>query len=685
MLEALHLDWESKSALDLREAGLHRYARHVTTDIWLGAYAFGEEEPDLWWPGHPCPPRIVEHVKAGGRVIAWNAPFEIEMWNEIATKRYGWPELDVQNVYCAMAMAYSMALPGALEDAALALGLPMLKDVQGRSLMLRYARPWRTEPLRWMDECPEFTVGGQKYTGAEGLQRLGEYSKQDVRVERELHKRLVPLSDTERRVWLLDYKINQRGVAIDVPAARAAVRMAERVKEQCNLELAKVTGGAVQAVSAVGALKEWMASRGVVVDSLAKQALADLLEGYGQPVPEDVHRALTLRQEAGKASTAKFDVMLNCAGEDGRLRQMYQYHGASTGRWAGRKVQTHNLPRDMPPAEAVEQIMDLVKAGEHDAIDAIYGPPLTVLSKCLRSFFVAEPGNVLVAGDWNAVEGRGQAWLAGEQWKLDAFRAADNKTGPGLYELTYARAFNVPVESVKNPSFERQVGKTMELAFGYQGGVGSFHVMGKTLGVKVTDSQADEFKTAWRNAHPKIVSVWKQIQTAAINAVRTPGEIYTAGHPGRQAKFKMAGSFLWCLLPSGRAICYPKPKLLEGEYGPQLTYMVVPSQDDRKKNKIIHDPNAGANWVRIATYGGSLFNNIIQGLCRDLLADLMLRLDAAGASIALHTHDECVIETQAAKGEGARKAMQDFMAKAPAWAEGFPLKTKPEVMARYGK
>lgn len=682
MLEALHLDWESKSALDLREAGLHRYARHVTTDIWLGAYAFGEEEPDLWWPGHPCPPRIVEHVKAGGRVIAWNAPFEIEMWNEIATKRYGWPELDVQNVYCAMAMAYSMALPGALEDAALALGLPMLKDVQGRSLMLRYARPWRTEPLRWMDECPEFTVGGQKYTGAEGLQRLGEYSKQDVRVERELHKRLVPLSDTERRVWLLDYKINQRGVAIDVPAARAAVRMAERVKEQCNLELAKVTGGAVQAVSAVGALKEWMASRGVVVDSLAKQALADLLEGYGQPVPVDVHRALTLRQEAGKASTAKFDVMLNCAGEDGRLRQMYQYHGASTGRWAGRKVQTHNLPRDMPPAEAVEQIMDLVKAGEHDAIDAIYGPPLTVLSKCLRSFFIPAPGHVFITGDWSNVESRGGAWFANEEWKLQAFRAQDAKTGPDVYKLGASRLLGIPVEKVTKD--QRQAyGKVPDLAFLYQGGVGSGHTMGKTYGVTATDAEWAERRDAWRAAHPRTKAVWREIERAAINAVRNPGEVYSCGHPGRQARLKMVGSFLWALLPSGRAICYPKPKLLEGEYGPQLTYMVVPSQDDKKKGKVIYDPNAGANWVRIATYGGSLFNNFNQGWCRDFLAGCMLSLDNLGAQLVMHTHDSIAVEVLKTKAEGARQAMERKMQMTAAWAKEFPLFAECEVLTRY--
>jgi len=434
--------------------------------------------------------------------------------------------------------------------------------------------------------------------------------------------------------------------------------------------------------TALGPIKDWLEAHGVpeAQNGLAKPDVVEFLAR--DDLSPEARRVLTLRQEAGKASTAKFDVMLNRAGEDGRLRQMYQYHGAATGRWAGRAVQTHNLPRNMPKGEVVEQIMSLVRAGDHDTIDAIYGAPLSEVSRCLRSFFWAEEGKLLCSGDFANVEGRGQAWFAGEGWKLDAFRAADAKTGPGIYELTYAKSFNVPVESVKNPSEERQVGKVMELAFGYQGGVGSFHVMSKAYGVKVSDDKADEFKTAWRAAHPRIKSTWFAIEKAAISAVQNPGEVYTCGWPGREAKFKKAGSFLWCLLPSGRAICFPYPKLLEGQYGPQLTYMTVPGQD---KSKVIADPHNSSNWARVATYGGSLFNNIVQGFSRDLLADLMLRLDAAGAQIVLHTHDDCNIEVDADKAEQAAKAMQQMMRTPPAWAAGFPLWADVNTMKRYGK
>lgn len=674
-MTTLHIDFETRGVLDLREVGLHNYARHPQTDVWCVSIAVDDSEP-VCHPIVGCdafPWDLLQAIKQlNWKVIAHNAAFELEIWNEIMVPRYGWPPLRPEQTYCTMAQSYAMGLPGALEDAALALGLHVLKDAEGRALMLRMCRPRSIDkdgtPV-WWDE-------------PEKLRRLYAYCQQDVRVERELHKRLMPLSDRERKVWLMDYAINQRGVAVDVETAKAAVAMTEKVKELCNLEIGKVTGGTVMSVTALPALKEWMASRGVPADSLAKQATVDLL---ATDLLDDVRRALVLRQEAGKASTAKLDRLVAMVGADGRLHNMYQYHGAATGRWAGRGVQTANLTRDIPDPKTVEKILALVRMGDYTAIDAVYGPPMTVISRCLRSFFTALPGKRLIHSDWKNVEGRGQAWFAGEQWKLDAFRAADAKTGPGIYESAYSRMFNVPVESIKDPSEERQIGKVSELAFGYQGSIGSFHVMAKTYGVKVSDDKADEFKYAWRAAHPKIVQTWYDIQRAAIDAVRAPGEVFTCGHPGRQAKYKMAGSFLWCLLPSGRAICYPYPKILQGEFGPQLTYMTVPSEQDKAKGKIIHDPKNTSNWARVGTYGGSLFNNIVQGFCRDFLAECMGGLHDAGAAIVLHTYDDINVEVAAEKAEGARAAMERMMRTPPEWAAGFPLFAECSVMTRYGK
>lgn len=633
--------------------------------------ALGGEEPHIWCPGLEDDELIFcQHVRNGGAVMAHNAAFELAIWNQICVPRYGWPELKPEQTFCTMAMCYAMGLPGALEDAALALGLHFLKDAEGRSLMLRMCRPRSVNPTVWWDE-------------PEKVARLHEYCKQDVRVERELEKQLMPLSDRERKIWLLDYKVNQRGVAVDLPSTQGAIKLALAMKEKYNAEIAEVTNGAATSCTALGPIKDFLAANGcpAAQQGLAKQDVADFLAD--ETITGAARRVLVLRQEAGKASTAKFEVMARHADANGRLHNLYQYHGAATGRWAGRGVQVHNLVRDMPKAEVVETIMRLVREGEHDAIDAVFGPPLTMVSRCLRSFFVAPKGKLLVSGDFANVEGRGQAWFAGEAWKIKAFVDADNKAGPGLYELAYSRMFDVPVESIKNPSEERQVGKVAELAFGYQGGVGSFHKMGKNYGVKVSDQRAEDFKNAWRAAHPRIKDTWYAIQRAAISAVKQPGAVFVCGSAGRQAKFRMVGSFCWLLLPSGRALCYPYPKILEGQFGPQFTYMTMPGQD---KTAIIFDKANTNNWARVGAYGGSFFNNIVQGFSRDLLVDsCLIPLDEAGATIVLHTHDDGNIEVDEAKGEGARAAMEQMMRSPPAWAAGFPLYSECKLMRRYGK
>ena len=678
MSQPLHLDFETRSELDLKKVGLWNYARHPSTDVWCAAWAFDDDEPRLWMrAGMPFPDEdtapMLDFVRAGGRLIAHNAAFELAIWNEIMAKRYGWPALKPEQTECTMVGCYAMGLPGALENAAMALGLTARKDLAGRALMLRMARPRSkagVTPVVWWDE-------------ADKLAQLYAYCQQDVRVEREIHKRVLPLSETERRVWLLDYKINQRGVAIDRQSAEAAVVLADTMGTHYAAVLNTLTSGRVKSVNALIPMKDWLTERGVSADALAKQDVVDLLER--DDLSEECRKVLTIRQDAGKASNAKFDKMLALAGDDDRLRNMYQYHGAATGRWGGRGVQTHNLPRVMPKAEQVEKILAHVRRGDHRAIDMIYGPPLAVVSSCLRSFFVAPEGKTLLNGDFANVEGRGQAWFAGEQWKLRAFEAADAGTGPGLYELAYSRMFGVPVESVKNPSEERQIGKVSELAFGYAGGVGSFRTMGKVYGVKVPDATADEFKHAWRAAHPAIRRCWYDIQNAAIAAVRSPGEPFVCGFPGRQATFKKVGSFLWCRLPSARVICYTYPKILEGDYEPELTYMTVPSPDDAKKMKIIYDSMNSASWARVGTYGGSLFNNIVQGFCRDFLAHVLLELDVLGAAVVMHTHDDVLLEVLVERAEGARTKMQEIMRTLPAWAVGFPLYTKVESMRRFGK
>lgn len=674
---AAHVDFETRSVADLKVVGLHNYARHPSTGVWCMAWAIGSMEPEIWVPGMPLPQALMDHVRAGGRVVAHNAPFELEIWNVICVQRHGFYPLFPEQTECTMATAYAMGLPGALEDGAQALGLHMLKDAEGRALMLRMARPRRVEPngdVVWWDE-------------PEKVARLHEYCKQDVRVERALHERMVPLGEQERRVWLADYRINQRGVAIDVPTVTAAVHAVDHLKGFYDHQLTTLTGGAVTAVGALAALKQWCAAQGYPVESLAKTDLPGIIERAPEgPVKE----ALKVREDSGKASLAKLDVMLAVAGADGRLRNLYQYHGANTGRWAGRKVQPHNLTRDVPPQEQVEQAFRWMREGNLPAIEMTYGPVMSFVSRALRPLFVPKPGHVLVGGDWSAVEGRGVAWFAGEEWKLEAFRKADAGLGPGLYEVTagmlldkdptaIATAYKAGERWAKQ---DRQMfGKVPELAFGYQGGEGA----ARAFGFKGTSAEANHLKKLWRHKHPATVAVWRALNEAAINAVLAPGTVHYAGAPGRQVRFKVAGSFLWCLLPNGkRALCYPYPKILDGQYGHQLTYMTQPGPADLRKSKIIHDESNSAVWARVSTYGGSLLENIVQAFCRDFLAELILWADDNSFPVVIHTHDDCYMEIPREYADEAHALIAAKMNTAPVWAAEFPLYAEVDVLTRYG-
>jgi DNA polymerase len=471
----------------------------------------------------------------------------------------------------------------------------------------------------------------------------------------------------------MDYAINARGVGVDLPTARAAVTMAETIKERAAGELTRLTAGAVQSVTAIEAMKEWVEGRlQIAVPSIGKDVVVAMLKRPG--LPEDVRAVLTIRQETGKASVAKLLPIIETAGEGDRIYNLVQYHGAAPGRWTGRKVQVHNLVRDVPPAETVENIFKLVREQDADAIDMIYGSPMTMISRCMRGFFVPAKGKVFTVGDFSNVEGRGTAWFSGEDWKVQAYRAADAGTGPGLYELAYAKAFDVPVESIKDPSPERQMGKTAELAFGYQGGLGAWRKFDESI----PDEKVLEMKRAWRAAHPQIVRTWYRLQDAAISAVLNPGETYTAGAPGRQVAFRVSGSFLWSRMPSGRLLCYPYPKILPGMYGDQLTYMTQPGTGD----ELVHDENNTSTWARVSTYGGALMQNTIEGICRDLLAHCMLIMKSF---VVMHIHDEIVNEVPEADAERHRAGMEKVMRSLPEWAAGFPLFAKCRTQRRYGK
>ena len=452
-----------------------------------------------------------------------------------------------------------------------------------------------------------------------------------------------------------------------------AIDMVEAEKARLDKEMLRVTGGVVGKCTEVQLLVKWIKTQGVDLPGLAKADVIDALKV--EDMPSAVRKALRLRQEAAKSSTAKLLAMKNRASKDGRVRGCFQYHGAATGRWAHRGIQPGNLPRprkltkdDDANVRLIYEINELIARNERDLIDMLYGPVMDALADSVRGMITAGPGRELVAMDFSAIEARALAWLAGQESVLEIFR-----THAKIYEHAAAGIYGVPLDKVTKD--QRQIGKVAVLALGYGGGVGAFQSMARVYGVKVGDDQADEIKRAWRESHPAIVQYWYDLESAAINAVEF-GKVTTAGPKGREVVFRKAGSFLWCKLPSGRVLCYPYPVVREKEmpWGgtkPALHYMAV--------------NGVTGKWEETSTYGGSLAENVTQAVAACLLRHAMIELDWQDFDIVMHVHDEVVVEIPATAGPETEKQIEHIMATVPAWATGLPLAAEGWRGFRYRK
>lgn len=333
-------------------------------------------------------------------------------------------------------------------------------------------------------------------------------------------------------------------------------------------------------------------------------------------------------------------------------------------------------------------------------IDMLYGSPMTVIADCMRSFICAPPGRDLIASDYANIEGRALAWLAGEEWKLEAFRDFDAKRGPDMYLISAARIWEKPVTAFTKASPERQHGKVGELACGYQGGVGAFQDMARTYLLTIADELAEKIVAGWRAANPAIVQYWKDLDRASINAVAEPGAVFQAGAAGRQVRFKKSGSFLFCQVPSKGVIVYPYPSLVEvGFYRDPETKRVhqCPVYQVEKFKQRGWDAwtkpqlnfwgvdSTTKQWRQQSTYGGSISENVTQKVCRDLLAQAMTRIDAAGYDIVLHVHDECVVEVDHDAPPGTQARIDALMSASEPWARDLPVVAKGWRGHRYRK
>ena len=600
-VKGLEIDFETRSPVDLRKRGSYNYFDDPRTEPLMASYSFDGKTVKRWRPPEPCPADIREHVESGGVVSAHNNSFERGLWQKILTPRYGWPALRLEQCRCTAATAAAMSLPRDLEGVGSALGLPIQKDKSGMALIRKFSMPRRPRK----GEDPNGIYFNEPHEFPEDFERFHDYCDVDVLTEAAADRRMVPLSSDEQALWVLDQKINDRGIRIDRRSARSALVLAEKAKKLLDRELRLVTGGFVPSTTQPGKLVEWAVSQGVPMTGAAKPEIEELLSTTD--LPAHVRRALEIRQEAAKTSVAKLQSMLNRASSDGRVRGSFLFSATGPGRWASVGVNFTNMPR--PRREFDEEhpdlhtLFDAIREEDPELLRLMYGEtmgrPLHLVSDAIRGFIMAAPGHDLLQADYSGIQGAIAAWLPNEEWKLTALHEiiADPSL-PDMYRRTAAGIMNMSTDVItKKHPLRQSVGKVAELALGFGGGVSAFHTMAQGYHVDLGSlfdpvwAAADEerrekavkryekclvtgdaktdvlsreawiaceiIKIGWRATNPAIAGAWRAIESAIREAIQHPG---TVVHVFKCSYIVRMG-FLWCKLPSGRCIAYGSPKL----------------------------------------------------------------------------------------------------------------------------
>ena len=693
-MKKLWIDLETYSEVPITN-GTHVYAAGAT--VMLFAWAVDDEPVQVWdiTVMTPMPDGLAAALVEKDRLIfAHNSHFDRTVLRHAGSVIERAAANDLGRWRDTMVQALCHALPGALASLCEVLQVPTdkAKDKAGKQLIQLFCKPRpatsklrratsKTHPVEWA--------------------RFVEYAALDIDAMREVHRRL-PMwnyKNTELALWHLDQRINDRGVAIDLDLSRAAIASVEAAQATLAKRTLEITDGQVASATK------------------RDQLLAHVLEEYGVDLPDmqastlerriadpDLSPALRellgIRLQASTTSTSKYKTLLKGTSADGRLRGVLQFAGAGrTRRWAGRLFQPQNLPRPVLEQEDIDDGIQAMLAG---CADLAYDNVMELASSAVRGAIVAPKGRKLVIADLSNIEGRDQAWLAGEQWKLQAFRDFDAGTGPDLYKMAYGKSFGVkPADVTKD---QRQVGKVQELALGYEGGVGAFVTFAAAYGIdleqlaaqaarsipaetmgqahimlawhreKRRDPPADlglsdkawlvceSFKLGWRSAHKAISSYWDELRAAAVQAIEFPEQTITVGH----LKVRRDGNWLRIGLPSGSVMCYPSPQILDGS----ITYMGV-NQYSRK-------------WARLKTYGGKLFENVCQSVARDVMAHNMPAIEAAGYEIVLTLHDEVICEAPDSDDFNPEH-LAGLLATNPPWAPDMPLAAAGFETYRYKK
>lgn len=638
-IKVLGIDIETYSSVDIGKCGLYKYAESEDFTILLFAYACDDKPVQIvdFASGETLPDRIFQALTDPSILkTAFNASFE-----RICIGRYYGIDLPIEQWECTMVRSAMLGLPFSLAQVGKVLNLEDQKMTEGKALIKYFSCPCK----------PTKVNGGRTRNLPEHApdkwNMFKRYCVRDVEVEQAIHNKTKNffIPDSEKELYVIDQRINDRGVLVDMDLVRHAIRMDTLYKGRLNAEAAELSG--LDNPNSVAQLKEWLEKEtGGEVTTLNKKDIPDLLKVAESNV---VERMLRIRQEMAKTSTKKYEAMEKAACADDRVRGLLQFYGANrTGRWAGRLVQVQNLPQNH--IDDLDLARTLVKDGDLDMVEMMYGNVPDTLSQLIRTAFIAKPGYTFIVCDFSAIEARVIAWLADEQWRLDVFR-----THGRIYEASASMMFHVPVEEITKTDPRRQKGKIAELSLGYQGGVGAMKTMGgEKMGL--SEAEMQEIVTHWRKANPAIVNLWDKVQNAAMVCIETKAP--TSIEKG--VNFYMRFGALMIRLPSGRCLSYPRPYIGENRFGSKSICYEGLSQTTKQ-------------WGKQETYGGKLVENIIQAIARDCLALTIIRLEKNGYPIVFHVHDEVVIEART-DGSQTLEAVKEVFKQPIPWAEDLPLK-----------
>ena len=757
MSQILHIDFETFSEEDLKSAGVYRYSEHPSTEIMACSYAFDDGPVTLWipydnvpmsivakagelrpgvhiMPTRQCPKEIAEHIKTGKEIRAHNAQFERVLTNGVAGKKLGIPPIAIEQTMCTMAKMSAAGLPRSLDMAAKALKTE-LKSEGGRIEMLQLSKPrkpTKADPsTRWtFENAPDKWVA------------MLVYNIDDTPAERGIDNAVPDLISSEREIYHLDQRINQRGIAVDLKAVRDILFVVERYKELLAAECQRIT-------------EDW---KGDGLNPTQREKIADWIRGEGEyskrpkdqcwphladmqaetvkalvkrpEVPECVKQLLRIYSTYNAKSVSKLQAILDAVCADGRLRGMFLFLGAGTGRWSSMIVQLQNLMR--PLIDDPEIALQAFGSRDLDFVRMMY-PDVDVMKvagSCIRAVLVASKGKTLVFPDYVGVETRINSWFWKEEDYLEKFRAQDAGTGPDSYKVAYCEIFQEDIDSIDWKSAEgklkRQIGKVLCLAFGYEGGVSAGVTMVDTYGVDlqlmadrllpvlpqdardhaewmwihhrkdgVTHDQSvalDGAKYLWRKKHPRTKQGWADLKTAAGLACEFPGKAFIAGRMAFKVIEHKGRSWLHMRLPSGRDLKYyapswiePKkitrPKKLENGYG-GFTWVdeevIIPGEF-----RYWAVDSKTTQWMETTSYGGQLNADADQGFASDLLRRGMLNLESIGYPLVGSVHDEGIAEVDIERANipDAERAMLDQ----PPYTDGLPLAVETKLQPRYWK